>query len=426
MPQDAPMPQTASNGNVIPDHTLLEGLAELAVRVGLNLQPQQDLVMTAPVSALPLARAIARAAYRAGGGLVTPLITDREMTLARFEHGADAGFDRAAGWLYEGMAKAFDGGAARLALVGEDPMLLSEQNPADVGRANRANSRAYSPALAAIAGFHINWSIISCPTQDWAQRMFPELSAPDAVSRLAQAISLTARLDQPDPVAAWKAHNTELARRCKMLNDARFDALHFLAPGTDLTVGLADGHAWLGGATEARNGVLCNPNIPTEEVFTTPHAARTEGYVRATKPLSHQGTLLEQIEMRFEGGRAVSARAARGQDVLRELLATDEGAARLGEVALVPHSSPVSQTGLLYFNTLFDENAASHIAMGQCYASCFEKGGSLSKPEISARGGNESLIHVDWMIGSDVMDVDGIHTGAEPVALMRNGEWVRR
>ena len=425
MPQDTSKLQSTSKVSANLDQGLLDGLADLAVRVGLNLQPEQDLVLTAPVSALPLARAITRAAYKAGSGLVTPLITDREMTLARFEDGADAGFDRAAGWLYEGMAKAFEAGAARLALVGEDPMLLSEQNPADVGRANRANARAYSPALAAIAGFHVNWSIISCPTQDWARRMFPDLSETEALSRLAQAIRLTARLDQSDPIAAWEAHNTELARRCKMLNAARFDALHFHAPGTDLTVGLADGHAWLGGATEARNGVRCNPNIPTEEVFTTPHAARTQGYVRATKPLSHQGTLLEEIEMRFEGGRAVSARAARGQDVLREMLATDEGAARLGEVALVPHSSPVSQTGLLYFNTLFDENAASHIAMGQCYASCFQGGESLSKPEIASRGGNESLIHVDWMIGSDKMNVDGIHAGAEPVALMRGGEWVR-
>jgi aminopeptidase len=425
MPHDTAMPDTGAIERGGLDPKLLDGLADLAVRVGLNLQPQQDLVLTTPVSALPLARAIARAAYRSGGGLVTPLITDREMVLARFEHGAEAGFDRAAGWLYEGMAKAFERGAARLALVGEDPMLLSEQNPAYVGRANRANARAYSPALAAIAGFHINWSIISCPTEDWAGRIFPDLPAPEALSRLAKAISVTARLDQSDPVAAWQAHNTELARRCKMLNAARFDALHFQAPGTDLKVGLADGHAWLGGATEAQNGVLCNPNIPTEEVFTTPHAARAEGYVRATKPLSHQGSLLEEIEMRFEGGRAVSARAARGEDVLREMLGTDDGAARLGEVALVPHSSPVSQTGLLYFNTLFDENAASHIAMGQCYASCFENGAALSKAEISERGGNESLIHVDWMIGSDAMNVDGICDGAEPVALMRNGEWVR-
>ncbi|MCC5965963.1 MAG: aminopeptidase [Natronohydrobacter sp.] len=426
MPHDAAPPASDSRDAAERDPQFLERLAELAVRTGLNLQPGQDLVMTTPVAALPLARAIARAAYRAGGGLVTPIISDRDMTLARYDHGAEASFDRAPGWLYEGMAKAFEGGAARLALVGEDPMLLAEQDAGRVGRANRANAMAYRPALAAISGFHINWSIISCPTPDWAARMFPDLPPAQALATLTEAVARTARLDQPDPVAAWAEHNAALARRCAMLNAARFDALRFRAPGTDLTVGLAEGHFWQGGASEARNGVRCNPNIPTEEVFTTPHAGRVEGYVRATKPLSHMGSLLEEIEMEFREGRAVSARAARGQDVLREMLATDEGAARLGEVALVPHGSPVSQTGHLYFNTLFDENAASHIAMGQCYASCFEGGDALSKDEIAARGGNESLIHVDWMIGSDRMDVDGLKEGAEPVALMRQGEWVTR
>lgn len=406
------------------DPVFLDRLADLAVRTGLNLQQGQDLVMTAPIAALPLARAITRAAYRAGAGLVTPIFSDREVTLARYTDATAESFDRAPGWLYEGMAKAFDDGAARLALVGDDPMALAGQDAAKVGRANRANAMAYRPALAAISGFHINWSIISCPTPDWAARIFPDLPAGDALGRLADAIARTARLDTPDPVAAWAAHNADLARRCALLNGARFDALHFRAPGTDLRVGLADGHFWQGGASQARNGVRCNPNIPTEEVFTTPHAARVEGYVRATKPLSHQGSLIEEIEMRFEAGRATQARATRGNDVLREMLATDEGAARLGEVALVPHSSPVSQTGLLYFNTLFDENAASHIAMGQCYASCLEKGDTLSKDQIAAQGGNSSLIHVDWMIGSDKMNVDGLKAGTEPVALMRQGEWV--
>ncbi len=424
MSPDAGSEVAAVHGNAVVSQDLLDGLAELAVKVGLNLQPEQELVMTAPVTALPLVRAIAGAAYRAGAGLVTPLLSDREVTLARFADGHPQSFDHAPGWLYGGMAQAFDQGAARLALVGEDPLLLAGQDAARVGRANRANAKAYQPALSAIAGFHINWSIISCPTTDWARRIFPDLGPDAALAKLAEAIRVTARLDHADPVAAWKAHNADLERRCRMLNEARFDTLHFRAPGTDLRVGLAEGHFWQGGASQARNGVTCNPNIPTEEVFTTPHAARVEGHVRATKPLSHQGSLLEEIEMRFEGGRAISARATRGQDVLRDMLATDEGASRLGEVALVPHSSPVSQTGLLYFNTLFDENAASHIAMGQCYASCFERGDSLSKEQIAAQGGNESLIHVDWMIGSAQMDVDGLRDGAEPVALMRRGDWV--
>ncbi len=423
MPHDAGSPAAASHAPALPQD-LLDGLAELAVRVGLNLQPGQELVMTTPLAALPLARAIAHAAYRAGAGQVTPLISDGEMALARFREGHDASFDQAPGWLYEGMAKAFGEGAARLALVGEDPMLMAGQDAVQVARANRANAQAYRPALAAISGFEINWSIISCPTPDWAARIFPDLPADAALVRLAEAIARTARLDHADPVAAWAAHNEALAARCKMLNEARFDALQFRGPGTDLRVGLAEGHLWQGGAATAQNGVRCNPNIPTEEVFTTPHAARVEGHVRATKPLSHQGSLIEEIVMRFEGGRAVAARATRGEDVLREMLATDDGAARLGEVALVPHSSPVSQSGLLYYNTLFDENAASHIAMGQCYASCLEGGEGLSKDEIAARGGNSSLIHVDWMIGSAEVDVDGLSASGEAVALMRGGEWV--
>ncbi len=423
MPQDHSAPQGASTfAPLSPD--LMTGLADLAVRVGLNLQPGQDLVMTTPLGALPLARAITEAAYRAGAGIVTPLISDSAMTLARYQHAQAASFDRAPDWLYGGMAQAFEAGAARLAIVGDDPMLLAGQDAARVSRANRANAQAYRPALAAISGFAINWSIIACPTPDWAGRIFPDLAPEAALARLSDAIRLTARLDKADPIAAWAAHNAHLAARCAMLNDARFDALRFQGPGTDLRVGLAEGHFWQGGASQAQNGVRCNPNIPTEEVFTTPHATRVDGHVRATKPLSHQGSLIEEIEMRFEGGRAVSARAARGEDVLREVLATDDGAARLGEVALVPHSSPVSQSGLLFFNTLFDENAASHIAMGQCYASCLQGGETLSKDEIAARGGNSSLIHVDWMIGSDAMDVDGLDSAGVAHPLMRKGEWI--
>lgn len=402
---------------------MMAALARLSVRVGLNLQPDQELVMTAPTAALPLARAIAAEAYRAGARLVTPILSDGDIARARYAHGHDAGFDHAPAWLYDGMAQAYENGAARLALVGEDPFLLSDQDSARVGRANRANAAAYRPALMHISDFRINWSIMACPTPAWAARIFPDLPPAEGLARLAQSIAQTARIDQDDPVAAWSAHNAALAKRCAVLNAARFDALQFSGQGTDLRVGLAEGHFWQGGTSRARNGVTCNPNIPTEEVFTTPHAGKVEGVVRASKPLSHQGTLIEGIEMRFEAGRAVEARAERGQDVLSQMIATDEGAARLGEVALVPHSSPVSQCGHLFYNTLFDENAASHIAMGQCYASCLE-GSDLSPEDIAARGGNKSLIHVDWMIGDGQTDVDGLRAGMDPVPLMRKGEWV--
>ena len=356
------------------DPVKLDRLAEVAVKVGLQLQPGQDLVMTAPVAALPLVRRIAEHAYKAGAGLVTPFLADEEVTLARFRHGPDDSFDRAAGWLYEGMAKAFSNNAARLAIAGDNPMLLSEQDTAKVSRANKANSMAYQPALEKIAGFDINWNIVSFPNPSWAKVVFPGDEEDVAVARLADAIFAASRVDTGDAVAAWTAHNAALRMRTEWLNGKNFSALHFTGPGTDLTVGLADGHEWHGGASTAKNGITCNPNIPTEEVFTTPHARRVDGRVVSTKPLSYQGTLIENIEVRFEDGRIVEAKASRGQDVLEKVLDTDEGARRLGEVALVPHSSPISQSGLLFYNTLFDENAASHIALGQCYSKCFRNG----------------------------------------------------
>lgn len=405
------------------DPDALNRLADVAVNVGLNLQPGQDLILTAPAEALPLVRAVAAAAYRAGAGVVTPILSDPGVTLARFEHGSDDSFDTAPAWLYAGMAEAYKGGAARMAIVGEDPMLLSEQDPDKVARAGKANSIAYKPALEKISNFAINWSIASYPTLDWAKRIFPDMSDDDAVAALADAIFAASRVNTPDPVAAWAAHNAALATRTKWLNDQRFAALHFTSPGTDLTVGLADGHEWHGGASEAQNGVTCNPNIPTEEVFTTPHADRVNGTVRSTKPLSHQGSLIDEIEVRFENGVIVEARAAKGEAVLQKLLDTDAGARKLGEVALVPHSSPISQSGLLFYNTLYDENAACHIALGQCYSKCFLDGASLTPEQIADQGGNSSMIHVDWMIGGPDTDIDGITADGTRVPVFRAGEW---
>jgi aminopeptidase len=405
------------------DPTLVQRLADVAVRTGLNLQPGQELVLTAPIDAAPLVRAVAAAAYEAGASLVTPIFSDPGVSLARYGKAGDESFDTAAGWLYEGMAEAFKRGAARMAIVGEDPMLLAEQDAAKVSRAGKANSAAYKPALEKIANFEINWSICAWPGKAWAERMFPDLDPSEAQAKLAEAIFAASRVDRDDPVAAWAEHNATLRARTEWLNGQRFSALHFKSPGTDLTVGLADDHEWHGGASEAQNGVVCNPNIPTEEVFTTPHAHRVDGTVRSTKPLSHQGSLIDGIEVTFKDGRITEAKAEVGGDILRELIATDEGAARLGEVALVPHSSPISQSGLLFYNTLFDENAACHIALGQCYSKCFLDGASLSAEEVAEKGGNASLIHVDWMVGGADTDIDGIKPDGTRVPVFRGGEW---
>jgi aminopeptidase len=417
---------TVQQRNLSPliDPVKLDRLAEVAVKVGLRLQAGQDLFLTAPVAALPLVRRIAEHAYRAGAGLVTPLLSDEQITLSRYRFASDESFDRAPTWLFEGVAKAFAANTARLAIVGENPMLLSGEDPAKVSRASKANSIAYQPALEKIAGFDINWNIVAYPGPSWAAQVFPDDEETVAVAKLAEAIFAASRINVDDPVGAWEEHNKALHRRTTWLNKQRFAALHYSGPGADLTIGLADDHEWQGGASTAKNGVTCNPNIPTEEVFTTPHARRVDGRIVSTKPLSYQGSLIDGIEVTFEAGRIVEARAARGQEVLRKVLDTDDGARRLGEVALVPHSSPISKSGLLFFNTLFDENAACHIALGQCYSKCFVDGSRLTAEEIAARGGNKSLIHIDWMIGSDQINIDGLRSDGSRTPVFRQGEWV--
>ena len=245
------------------DPVKLDRLAELAVKVGLNLQAGQDLFLTAPIAALPLARRIAEHAYKAGAGLVTPILSDEDITLSRYRFAPEASFERAAGWLYEGVAKAFAAGSARLGVVGDNPMLLSGEDPAKVARANRANSIAYQPALEKIAGFDINWNLVAYPTASWAKLVFPGEDEDVAVAKLAHAIFAASRVDNDDPIGAWKTHNAALRRRTDALNGHRFQALHYTGPGTDLTIGLADGHEWQGGASLAKNGVVCNPNIPS-------------------------------------------------------------------------------------------------------------------------------------------------------------------
>jgi aminopeptidase len=402
----------------------LDRLAEVAVKVGLGLKAGQELIMSAPIEALPLVRRITEHAYKAGALLVTTFYSDDPSVLARYEYGADASFDYAPKWLHDGIAEGFRSGAARLAIAGANPALLAKQDPAKVARANVAASKAGKPAMELITRHEINWTIVACATPEWAKLVFPGELEHIAVAKLWEAIFVSSRIAVDDPVAEWKEHGARLKKRMDMLNAKRFSALHFKGPGTDLRVGLADDHLWAGGGTTAGNGVYCQPNIPTEECFTTPHKDRVDGTVRASKPLSHQGTLIENIAVRFEGGKIVEATATAGEDVLNRLISTDDGARRLGEVALVPHSSPIAQSGVLFWNTLFDENAASHIALGQAYSTCLIGGEKMDGEELAALGANASLIHVDWMIGSGEMDVDGVAADGSSEPLMRKGEWV--
>ena len=401
----------------------LDLLAQVAVNVGLGLKAGQELVMTSSTDAMPLARRITEHAYRAGASLVTTLFSDDEATLMRYRFAPNESFDKAAKWLYEGMAAAFKSGAARLAIAGGNPALLSNEDPERVGRANRAVSKAYRPALELITRHEINWTIVASATPAWAAAMFPGEAPEAALAKLWEVIFATTRINTADPVSAWKAHDADLQRRAAFLNEKRYAALHYRGPGTDFRLGLADDHLWIGGGTTAGNGIYCIPNMPTEEVFTTPHKDRADGTVTATKPLSHQGTMIEGIHVRFEQGRIVDLKATKGEEVLKKLIETDDGARRLGEVALVPQSSPIAASGQVFFNTLFDENAASHIALGQAYCGCLRDGDKLTPEQLAAMGANDSLIHVDWMIGSDKLDIDGVTASGAIEPLMRQGEW---
>ncbi len=307
--------------------TRLDRLAEVAIKVGLGLAEGQELVITATLDAVPLVRRIVAHAYEAGASLVTALFTDEQAALLRYQHAPDASFDKAPVWLHDGIAAAFKSGAARLAVTGSDPALLRGQDPKKISRANIALSKASRPAMEIITRHDINWTIVASATPAWAKAISPNESEEAAMDRLWNAIFSCSRVLNDGAVENWRAHDALLQKRAADLNDKRFSALHFVGPGTDLVVGLADDHLWLGGGTTAGNGLHCIPNMPTEEVFTTPHKDRVSGFVTASKPLSYQGMLIENIRVRFEKGRIVEAAASNGQEVLQNLISTDEGAA---------------------------------------------------------------------------------------------------
>lgn len=425
MPSVTPVENASSFTNLTFEQKL-DRLAYVAVCVGLNLQPEQELYLTASTDALPLVRRVTEHAYKVGAKYVTTLLSDDALTLLRYQHAPESSFDYAPKWLYDGVAIAFRAGAARMAIAGSDPALLAGQNPEHIARANTAQSLVYKPAMELITRHEINWSIIAAATPAWAARVFPHDLPDVALAKLWDAIFFTSRITADDPIAEWQAHGRNLKQRMDRLNSKRFHSLRFFTEegSTDLTVGLADQHLWAGGGSLAGNGVVCQPNIPTEECFTTPHKDRVNGHVTATKPLSHQGTLIENIRCAFKDGRIVQATASAGEAALNKLISTDEGARHLGEVALVPDNSPIAQSGILFYNTLFDENAACHIALGQAYSTCLLGGEKMTEDQLAALGANSSLIHVDWMIGGPQVHVDGLQSGGDAEPLMRNGNWV--
>jgi aminopeptidase len=292
-----------------------------------------------------------------------------------------------------------------------------------VGAMQRSSSHALHPFREHISRNQTNWAVVAAASAKWAAKVFPDLPRDAQIARLWESIGRFCRLDRPDPVAEWQTHIAALAARADYLNRRQFSALRYSAPGTSLTIGLPKGHLWISARSESRNGIHFTANIPTEEVFTMPHKDHVEGVVRSTKPLSYGGQLIENFSLQFAEGRVIRITADRGEAALRQLVETDAGAARLGEIALVPHSSPISQSGLLFYNTLFDENAASHVALGSAYKFTMAGGETMDDALFEQAGGNRSAAHVDFMIGSGELDIDALDDSGRTEPLMRAGEW---
>jgi aminopeptidase len=408
----------------------LQSYGELAVRVGLNLRAGQRLLVIGPLAsggasleAAPLIRKIVASAYCAGAALVEVIWGDEALQLLRFQHAPRDSFGEFSAWLPKALFEHADAGHAVLSVYANDPDLLKDQPTELVGAVQQAVSRSVRPFRELISRNHTNWTVVAAAGAGWAARVFPQLPPEQQLLKLWEAISSLCRLDRPDPVAAWESHLKALALRRDYLNARRYAALKYQGPGTQLTIGLPEGHLWVSGRSESRSGIAFAPNLPTEEVFTMPHAERVDGFVRSTKPLSYGGTVIDHFELTFAGGRAVKVGAERGQAVLQQLVDTDAGAARLGEVALVPHGSPVAQSGLLFYNTLFDENAASHVALGSAYKFTLNGGESMDDDVFERAGGNRSAVHVDFMIGSAELNIDGVLADGTVEPLMRAGEW---
>ncbi len=395
----------------------LERYAELIVRVGANVQPGQTLFVNGMVEHAELARALARAGYEAGARYVDVRYSDQHVRRAMIEHADDDVLIETPGWLLEQARAIGDGGALVMIAGDPEPELLADL---DQGRVGRTRPRALLEALnKAQFDRTVSWTIAAFPNEGWARQVFGE---PD-VERLWEAIAESVRLDEPDPVAAWREHDARLRDRCRQLNELDLDRLQFTGPGTDLVVGLLPDLSWAGGGITTTNGIEHVPNMPTEEVFTAPDWRRTEGSVRSTRPLDLGGTVVRDLEMTFVAGEAVDVRASTGAEAVRSQMSVDEFATRLGEVALVDGTSRVGRTGLTFFNTLFDENAACHIAYGTAVLFGAEAFEGLEPDELRARGANVSNIHTDFMIGGPEVDVDGVTRDGRSIPILREDSW---
>ncbi|OLN23612.1 aminopeptidase [Domibacillus antri] len=401
----------------------LEKYAQLAVTTGVNVQPGQSLVIRATLDSAELVRLIVEKAYKAGAKHVYVDWSDDAVSRLKYTLAPDEAFSEFPAWNKQMMETLAEEGAAFMSVISSSPDLLKGVDSKRIAAYQKAAGSAMKKYREYIQSDKVSWTVIAAPSKEWADKVFADLPEEDRVPALWEAIFKSVRADHDDPVQSWKEHDERLREKVAVLNEKHFKTLHYTAPGTDLTIDLPDNHLWVGAGSVNEQGHAFMANMPTEEVFTVPVKTGVNGYVKATKPLSYAGNIIDGFTVTFEKGRIVDVKAEEGEEVLKQLVETDEGAHYLGEVALVPHDSPISNAGILFFNTLFDENASNHLAIGSAYAFCIEGGKEMSQEELEKNGLNTSITHVDFMIGSADMNIDGIKQDGTREAVFRNGNW---
>ena len=404
--------------------TQLQNYARLLIRTGCALKPGQEVLLTAPVEAAPFARLVVAEAWAAGAGAVTVEWVDDTVSRLKYLHAPQSAFEKVPDWLALQRNGVAERGGVILSLDGDDPDGMAGVDPSRFTAWSRSVHRDCKAFYDGMDLGRNVWCIAGAATPAWAKKVFPDLTEAEAMEKLWKAILSTARADGPDPDRAWRDHSAAFQRRVELLNAKQFDALRYTARnGTDFTVGLNKGHIWAGGGAETVDGTWFFPNMPTEEIFTTPHRDRADGIVHSALPLNYNGGLIEDFWVKFENGKAIDCGAAKGLDLLKSILAVDEGATHLGEVALVPHASPIAQTGILFYSTLYDENAACHLALGKGFPECVKGGLEMDESALREHHINLSATHVDFMIGTADLNIVGILPDGTEVPVFQEGNW---
>jgi len=406
------------------EKSMWQKYANLIVKVGLNLQQGQILVINSPIECAEFTRLVAETAYKEGAEEVIVSWSDELLARIRFLHAPDRVFDRFPPWRKEFYMYYLKQGAAFLSIYAEDPELMKDVDPNRLARQQKANNMALKEYREQLMADKIVWSLVSVPIPAWAKKVFPDLPAEQAMEKLAEAILKAVRVNEDDPVAAWEQHKQNLKRRVDFLNTKRFKTLHFKnSLGTDLRIELPEDHIWIGGSSYTPEGIEFISNMPTEEVYTLPKKTGVNGRVVSSMPLNYNGNLIEDFTLTFENGRVTQYSAAKGLETLKNLLETDEGARYLGEVALVPYNSPLSQSKILFYNTLFDENASCHLALGKAYPTSVKNGENLTAEELKLIGVNDSLVHEDFMIGTEDLEIIGWTFDGEEIPIFKQGNF---